>query len=572
MRDLCMSQLQTGDTMGALATYRLLNTGNNQLLPDLCNIIGSVYKNRHQKDSALAHWNKTLSIQGRTPAHLKALWNKAELARGDHDYDQEIRILKRIIDEFPYSPLAGRVAEYLPPAYIASGNYDEALTLYTRALSERHDLFKAGDSGTELYYFIGAVHEKRGKRQEALKNLRTYLSAEGKSMYASKAFYTLGVIAKAEGRITHASKYFKLAGSIGEQSASREIADILFQTEQYNEAARYYKDLSQASAVPESSMVYSSRAIVSALRSGNVAEADRMIAEFNKKYQKNKIYTAEFTYERALVSFRNQDYNNSKKLFSALADDYFDTRFGPWGHYYLGKISEQTNKPEDAAKKYDWLLKNTPDSEVIPRVRLSLGNMHFNAERFEEAIRYYQQILKSPGKAGDVLPYAMNNLIEAYSSTKLYDEAMKITRDFIEQFPNDENIIDKKISLGTLYTKLGYYDQAILHLQNLIPEAGSLMEAELRYNIGEAHYYKGEYQQAVLEFLKVPYVVSKQGKVNWTATSLYMAGQSYEKMSRFEEAIGMYKQIIERPGIDATFKSAARKEIDRVNSLIGKGN
>ena len=56
--------------------------------------------------------------------------------------------------------------------------------------------------------------------------------------------------------------------------------------------------------------------------------------------------------------------------------------------------------------------------------------------------------------------------------------------------------------------------------------------------------------------------------VNWTATSFYMAGQSYEKMSKYDQAIGMYQQIIDMPGIDDTFKAAAQKEINRVKTLI----
>ena len=169
------------------------------------------------------------------------------------------------------------------------------------------------------------------------------------------------------------------------------------------------------------------------------------------------------------------------------------------------------------------------------------------------------------------MSFAMNNLIEAYESSKLYDAALKTTRDFIERFPYDESVIGKKIKIGTLFTRLGYYDQAVLHFQNLMGEAGSALEAEIRYNIGEAYFYKNDYKQAILEFLKVPYLVYKQGKVNWTATSLYMAGQAYEKMSKFDEAIGMYQQVIDRPGIDATFKAAAKKEIERVRSIIRKG-
>ena len=38
------------------------------------------------------------------------------------------------------------------------------------------------------------------------------------------------------------------------------------------------------------------------------------------------------------------------------------------------------------------------------------------------------------------------------------------------------------------------------------------LEAELRYYIGEAYFYKGDYQQAILEFLKVPYLVTKKTK------------------------------------------------------------
>ena len=51
-----------------------------------------------------------------------------------------------------------------------------------------------------------------------------------------------------------------------------------------------------------------------------------------------------------------------------------------------------------------------------------------------------------------------------------------------------------------------------------------------------------------------------------------MAGQSYEKMGKYDQAIGMYQQIIDRAGLDPTFKAAAEKEINRVKSLIQQGD
>ena len=147
-----------------------------------------------------------------------------------------------------------------------------------------------------------------------------------------------------------------------------------------------------------------------------------------------------------------------------------------------------------------------------------------------------------------------------YKEMELYDGALDLTRKYIERFPNDTDLIDKKIDIGILYQKLGYYDRAILHLQSLIEGGNSDLEAELRYYIGESNFYKGDYQQAVLEFLKVPYLVTQRGKVDWISTSYYMAGQSYEKMSKYDQALTMYNRFLDRKDTDLQFKTAAQKK------------
>jgi len=151
-----------------------------------------------------------------------------------------------------------------------------------------------------------------------------------------------------------------------------------------------------------------------------------------------------------------------------------------------------------------------------------------------------------------------------------FDAALDLTRRYLDRYPSNEDSFDKKIKIGILYQRLGYNDQSIAHLQGLLDQAGSDLEGEIRYYIAEANFNKGDYQQAILDFLKVPYLVTKKGKIDWTANSLYMAGQSYERIGKYDQAVAMYKQILERSGIDETFKSAARKEIDRVN-LVLKG-
>jgi tetratricopeptide (TPR) repeat protein len=203
-------------------------------------------------------------------------------------------------------------------------------------------------------------------------------------------------------------------------------------------------------------------------------------------------------------------------------------------------------------------------------VYFASANIYYNEEKWDEAIRNYRRVVDDSTADASLLPYAMSNLIETYEASGAFDAALSLTRRYLARYPDNEDSFDKRIKIGILYQQLGYYDQSVLHLQSLLNEAGSDLEGEIRYYIAEANFYKGDYQQAILDFLKVPYLVTKKGKLDWTANALYMSGQSYEKMGRYDQAITMYQQILDRPGIDETFKIGARKEIDRVKLVLKK--
>ncbi len=238
--------------------------------------------------------------------------------------------------------------------------------------------------------------------------------------------------------------------------------------------------------------------------------------------------------------------------------------------YWIAKTLEATDHPAEAIQQLETLLQKHPDAPIIPRAHLALGNLHYGKEKWDEAIKHYKMVVDDPNADPDLLPSAMSNLIETYEGAGAFDGALSLTRKYLELYPNSEDALDKKIKIGILYDRLGYYDQAVLQLQALLDEAGSDLEGELRYYIAEANYNKGDYQQAILDFLKVPYLVTKKGKIDWTANALYMSGQSYEKMGRFDQALTMYRQIVDRTGIDESFKAAARKEIDRVKAVVKK--
>jgi tetratricopeptide (TPR) repeat protein len=314
-----------------------------------------------------------------------------------------------------------------------------------------------------------------------------------------------------------------------------------------------------------------SRIIVSYFRLDNISEADKRAVESVKANSAGAYSAAaEFEFERGKYQLRKENLVKAKERFDNVVLSYRNAGIVPEALYWTARVYELDQKLPLAVQVYDSLLRNFPNDRIIPRVRLSLGNAYYSLEQWDSASKQYRLILDNEQRSPDLVPSAMSNLIMTYKEMELFDGALELTRKYIDRFPNDPDLVDKKIDMGVLYQKLGYYDQSILQLQSLIEAGNTDLEAELRYYIGEAYYYKGEFQQAILEFLKVPYLVTRRGKIDWISTSYYMAGQSYEKMSKYDQAMTMYKQIIDRKDTETQFKTAAQKEIDRVKVIVKK--
>jgi TolA-binding protein len=372
-----------------------------------------------------------------------------------------------------------------------------------------------------------------------------------------------------EGALDIATSYFRQASTAAPAGpARREVADLLFDAGEYPDAIKQYLRLVGEAASDSERADYRSRIIIARLRTRDAAQANKEIDLFLRTYPRRRDDRAAFELEKGHLAFLLKNYDAALKSFQTVSESFDDTPSAPMARYWVGKSLEAAGKYKEAVEQLTDVVRRHPGTPVATRANLALGNIGYTLEKWDDAIRSYRRVVDDPIPDPELLPLAMNNLIETYEATAVYDAALSLTRRYLETYPNADDAFDKRIKIGTLYERLGYYDQAVLHLQGLLEEAGSDLEGEIRYYIAEANYNKGDYQQAILDFLKVPYLVTKKGKIDWTANALYMSGQSYEKMGRHEQALTMYQQILDRPGIDETYRAAARKEIDRVKLVL----
>jgi TolA-binding protein len=547
------ARLATDTATAEEATYRLFDLLLKQNLAD----------------SAFAVGRKETAAFPNGPHTALVLEKMAAVAAGK-DPARAADLYQRLLTDFPYTHAAASARRPLADALAAAGRTGEALNAY-RELLEASQLNPFGDGRPDvsLLVALGAASQTAGKTADAKRYFTLAVARDRTGGLAGQAFAALGAIARSAGEKDAATSYFRQSEAAAPgTTATRDIADLLFDNGDYADAASQYARLSASAQTDSLRRQFDARLIISLLRHDEVAKADADAALFLKRYPDTGNDQASFELERGNHFFRKEVYAQAMKAFQHVADKFDDSPSAPAALYWVGKTLEATEKPKEAIAILQTLLTKHPHDPIIPRAHLALGNLSYASEQWTDAINHYRAIVDDPAADPALLPPAMSNLIETYEIGKAYDGALTLTRRYLELFPNSDDAFDKKIKIGILYDKLGYYDQAVLHLQSILDEAGSDLEGEIRYYIAEANYNKGDFQQAILDFLKVPYLVTKKGKIDWTANSLYMAGQAYEKMGRYDQALTMYQQILDRAGIDPTFKAAARKEIDRVRGVL----
>lgn len=506
-------------------------------------------------------------------AHLMLAEMESRRGRMDRVMD----LCRTVERDFSYVSEAAGVDMIRGDAAYAAGDIAEALGRYRRVYTAiREDLLTPRVPSLDLLLKLADCARRSGNSVEARTLYASALATDTASVAKGEVLTALAEIAREANNFEAAARYLQEASRIGSSDPARqfqaalESANLLFDAEDYATASARYQELAPRATADSTRRFIQARLVLCAFRMDNSPEAERLAAAFVRSYPAARPEAASFEYERGRGHLRREEADLALRRFENIRQRYGETPIAREAVYWLALTYEQRNDPQRAIQLYDSLLSAFPADPIAPRARLSLGNVYYALEQWDVAARNYKLVVEAPNTPRDLVQFAMSNLIMAYKEIGLFDAALQLTRQYIANYPDDPDLILKQIDIGVIYQKLGYHDQSILHLQKLLETADKELEGELRYYIGEAYFNKGEYQQAILEFLKVPYLITQPTKVDWIATSYYMAGQAYEKMSKFDQAITMYRQIIDRRGIDPTFKTAAQKEIDRVNTLVNR--
>ncbi len=177
----------------------------------------------------------------------------------------------------------------------------------------------------------------------------------------------------------------------------------------------------------------------------------------------------------------------------------FTNKFYEESIYQLAELYYENKDYDNAIAYYDELLSYHSDSRLAPYAQLKIGKCYFYSGEYDNAILEFTEprIKNLPQDKQLEAQYFIAN---SYFRLKEYDKALKIYRDLLKTFPDEEQANQIRFNQAWINFQSGMYEEAyrIFNFLSKFAE-GDIAEQSL-YWAGESKRYNGERELAKLIF------------------------------------------------------------------------
>jgi TolA-binding protein len=272
--------------------------------------------------------------------------------------------------------------------------------------------------------------------------------------------------------------------------------------------------------------------------------------------------------ERGAIDTEEGRCEDAAKTLGDLRTRYGDTEEGAEALYYLALCDLKRGGYREAADKIDAFLKESPQSPILAEAYFKLASAQYGAGNLNLAVKNYG-LAAEAAKDPELSFAAWKNLGGVYQQMEKWDDAAATWQKLIELFPGRDGIVESFFDLGFCYNQAGKNELAY-DVYIRIPDVATSEEQQ-----GRAHYWAGmslknlgRYDEAIREFLRVPYL--KTGGM-WGVTSKLEAANCYEATGAVGQAEKIYQDVIAAHGANSDWGRVATEGLKRIEEKKGAG-
>jgi TolA-binding protein len=215
----------------------------------------------------------------------------------------------------------------------------------------------------------------------------------------------------------------------------------------------------------------------------------------------------------------------------------------------------------EAAQKLETFVASAPNSAILPQAYFKLASSHYGAGNLNLAAKYYALAAES-SKDPELSFSAWKNLGSVQQQLEQWNDAAATWQRLVETYPERDGIVEVLFDLGFCYNQAGKNELAY-DVYSRIPDVATSEEQQ-----GRAHYWAGmslknigRYDEAIREFLRVPYL--KTGGM-WGVTSKLEAASCCEAKGDLAQAKTIYESVLSANGPASDWGKVASDGLKRI--------
>ncbi len=513
----------------------------------------------------LARLNKFIDAYPQSRYLAEAYWRRAKTAVAIKDTAAASADFEHIVTNFPYASIATRAQVALADLYFAKQDFQSALSGYAsvRLMSVKPSASDETD-WSQIDFHQAQALERIGKKRLALAHYVDFSRRYAGQPLSVMSMFATARLASEFGNTALAQQFYESllrASTLPEHQykGNVAIADILFDKKAYGDARAFYTAAVKHAETEDAKRYVLARQIRCRYGLMQLVQAEQDLKFFTKNYKNTRSEEGQFLHDLGRAYVADKNFEAAEKSFKKLMKEHKNTDWGARGEFGLGEVYLITNHTEDALKILTNIPTKYPESEVTPLTYFNLGDFYAKSGQINNAIHAFKQVLLHP-KSNAYQEKALLYLIQSYNDARMWDQAIALTRDYLQKYPRAPQAFRKKIDLAQLLMKLKEYGRAIEHFQRLLPYADKDSQAEIQFYVAQCYKDSGNFEQAVTEYLKVKYLTAPT-KLPWHITALFETGRCLLKINQIEQAVKIFRRIIRERGTESNFGRFAAKQL-----------
>ncbi len=506
-------------------------------------------------------------IPSGSPRYPDALYGKGWVFYQGSEWSRAAAEFEQIVRKYPQASVRSEALYRLGEVQYNLRNVDAALGAYQQLIRE----YPQDKREPNARFRIGWVKYKTGEIGQSIADLSHVVREHPNHAIIAEARYWLGMAYMSEKQFERARAEYEevLALSPSSQLASQallRLGDTFYNQQKFAQAIEAYSQL--ASRTP---------------RDVHIADAE---------------------YGIILSLYQLRRLNDYYTLANAFVARYPTNPLSVTVLYQLAELFEGQKQPQRALDTYQKVITQFGESDVVEAAHLRRGEIFVAQGNWGGAVTEYQQTL-AIAKSDIVRADAMYGVAKAQQELKLYEsaaesyrrvvtefptgrlvtaslrgmgqvltqagrkaEAKRAWQELIERAPKDPASVEAHMELGLLLQSEGEHHKAIEQLGKALTQGSPEIAARAQYEIGRSYTLLKDYQQGVLELLKVPYLYPQQKQ--WVERALFQAAANYEQEGKWRDALALYQKIVKEVTTQESRERASQK-VEQLKKKLDSG-